>query len=668
PSPRPRPSPVPRDGSGPEPAPDLVLVQVNRARVLRGLVLSPPLLLVIGLVALAVIVNGHRLGLDLAGGRLLPVGDLGQTWSEYLAAWHGVSGGTAAPAPAALAVLGVLGVAFTPIGGPAAVVALLLLADLPLAGLTAYLASRRAPVRRWVRALLALTYALLPPATAAVAQGRLDVVVVHVLLPLVVSGIATLLVRGRTGVRGQSWLSTAAATAFGLAVIGAFNPLVHLLLVLTAFAGFVLVPGGGRRGVALFLLVLMPLGLLLPWPAVVVQHPEIVLHGVGASIQSSAVSLLDLVSLNAGGPGAWPLVGLTVVLAVLVGVVLRPHRAALPGLGFALLGVLAVVLVRVMSVTPLGGTSPEPGWAGAPLLVVGWGLVWALLGLCRTGVSLGLARIRVCAGLAVAALVALAAGAVFPARSGPLRADGGMRLASTLVNELAVTRRSLLVLPFGDQPARQVLGRVPRFADDDLVAVSSARLPSLARGLASDDPRAAVADAAAAGVLFIVMPTPSAGERFQASAGELVAAAPATSDGRPVFRIQLRAGSATLLSPELARSALGGGSPPASLDGGGVVPVEAGPPSVAVRVSDGPQGRLLVVAVAEEPGWSASVDGRQVAVVRAWGRFVAVSVPTRAADVRVEQPTAMRGALLLVQGAVVLFCLLTSIPGRREEP
>jgi len=51
--------------------------------------------------------------------------------------------------------------------------------------------------------------------------------------------------------------------------------------------------------------------------------------------------------------------------------------------------------------------------------------------------------------------------------------------------------------------------------------------------------------------------------------------------------------------------------------------------------------------------------------VRAWGHLVGVPLGTRAADVRVEQPTALRSVLLLVQAAMVLFVLLTAIPGRR---
>ncbi|WP_424189392.1 glycosyltransferase [Actinokineospora sp. G85] len=676
--PAPRPSPVPRDGSGPEPAPDLVLVPVDRGRVLRQVLLAPPLLLLIGLAALAVVVNSGRMGLDLAGGRLLPAGDLGQTWAEYVGTWHGVAGGTAAPAPAALAVLGLLGALLAPLGGVQAAVALLLLADIPLAGLSAYLATRRAPVRRWVRALLAVGYALLPSGAAAVAQGRLDVVVVHVLLPVVSAGITALLVRRRTGAGPTAWLSTAAGTALGLAVVGAFSPLTHLVLVVVALGGFVAVPGAGRRrGAALFLLVLMPLALLLPWPAVVIQHPGVVLHGVGARVDTPAASLWDVLSLHAGGPGAWPVVGLVVVAAVVVGVALRPGRAVLPGLGFAFAGALALLLVRLAPATALGADTATHAWAGAPLLVVGWGLVWALAGVLRTGTA-GLRLpsspvvVRAATGVGVAALAALALGPVL-APQGPLRADGGMTLSPTLTAELATTRRAILIMSADGAPTRQTTARLPRLADDDLAPTPSAppRLTAWDRALRSTEPdtvRSTVAQAAATGILFVVAPDNPTADLLRDRAGQLVADAPPTSTGRPVFRLLPPSGSAYLLPPDQARGALLGTLPPPSVDNPTLVPVDAAAPTVAIRVSDGPQGRLLVLAAEEEPGWTATIDGRPTGISRAWSGQVAVTLPTRAAEIRVEQPTALRGVLLLVQGAVFLFALLTAIPGRRKTP
>jgi len=668
PSPHRRPSPVPRDGSAPE-RPDLVLVQVNRGRLAKQVLLAPPVLLVLGLIAVAFVVNAGRFGLNLAGGRLLPVPELTRTWATYLESWHPVAGGTAAPAPAALAVLGSLGVVFASFGGTQAVVAVLLLGNLPLAGLAAYVATRRLPVHRWVRALVAAAYALLPPATAAVAQGRLDVVVAHILLPPVVAGVMAVLGR-RPGSR--SWLSTAAATAIGLAVIGAFAPLVHLLVVFYALAGFVVVPGrrgdGRRRVAALFMLVLMPLALLLPWPAVVIQHPGVALHGLGAYVAEPIASVFELVSLDPGGPGAWPALGLLVAAAALIGLVTRPKVAALPGLALAVLGAGAVVLVRLVDAAPITGGPAVTGWTGAPLLVAGWGLLLALLGVCRPGrhERVKPVWIKVTAAVGALAVVAMATGVAVAGRVGPLDDVGAPRLANTLSEELEVTGRSVLLL--SDQP-RMAAARLPQFGDDDLAPVDGgASLAELAESL-TDGTRAreAVAAAAAAGVLFVVAPDDATAARLREAAGDLVGDAPPMSDGRPVLRLQPAAAQVTLLAPDQARRAVTGSVPPTELGAPGIVPVDAVPPDVAVRVSDGPAGRLLVVAAEEEPGWEATIDGEQVPVVRAWGHLVAVALPVRAAEVHVTQPTALRSVLLLVQAAMVLFCLLTAIPSRESH-
>jgi GT2 family glycosyltransferase len=663
PSPRRRPSPVPRDGSG-SPEPELMVVEVDRARLARQVFLAPPVLLFVGLLAAALYVNAGRLGFDLAGGRLLPVADLADTWSSYFATWHPVAGGTAAPAPAALAIIGGPGAV---LGGPQAAVAVLLLGSMPLSGLLAYVATRRMPVHRWVRALVAAAYALLPPATAAVAQGRLDVVVAHLLVPPVTTGIIALLGRSRT--TSGAWLSTAASSAFGLAVIGAFSPLVHLLLVAYALCGFVVLPGyrgtGGRRVAALFVIVLMPLALLLPWPAVLIQHPGVVIHGLGAYLPTPVASLLELVSLDPGGPGAVPVVGLVVVVGALVGIVARPRRTAFPGIALALLGGCGVALVRLMGAAPITGALPMYGWAGPGLVLAGWGLLHALLGVCRTG-GPAISWARPAAVLGILGVVGLAGSALVAGREGPLTNDLP-HLATTLSRELATSGRWVLVLPGTEDDPRMTAGRMPRFGDDDLAPVNDAvSMRSLAEVMRSD-PKAGVAEAVAAGVLFVVVPTETEAVQLRESAGDLVADAPKTSDGRPVLRLQPAAGPVALLSPEQARRAVTGGEPPSELGAGGIVPVDAVPPSVAVRVSDGPAGRLLVIAAEEEPGWTATIDGQQVPIVRAWNHLVAVSLPTRAAEVRVEQPTALRSVLLLTQAAMFLFTVLTAIPSRRPD-
>lgn len=172
-APRPRPSPSPRAGA------DLLLVPVHARRVLHELLLSPGVVMTIALVVLAVVTHGllaelPRAMTGLTGGRLLPVADLGRVIGDYVAAWHPVAGGTATPAPPALLVLAAGGVLFAPLGGPATFLAVLILAELPLAGVAAYVATRGITASRWARAMVATAYAVLPTAAVSTSEGRVD--------------------------------------------------------------------------------------------------------------------------------------------------------------------------------------------------------------------------------------------------------------------------------------------------------------------------------------------------------------------------------------------------------------------------------------------------------------------------------------------------------------
>jgi GT2 family glycosyltransferase len=696
PSPRPRPSPSPRTGtnrpSGPSQR-ELVLVDVGKGRIARELLLAPPLLLVLALTVISLATNLHRLGGGLAGGGLLPAQGLAGTWSEYLASWHAVSGGATTPAPAALAVLGVLGTVLYPFGGPPTALAVLLIGDAPLAGLLAYLATRRLSVPRWVRALLAAGYALLPPATAAVAQGRVAVVVVHVLLPPVLVGVVAVLNPATRRRGANSWLSTAATSSLGLAVIGAFAPLAQLLVLVFALAGFVVVPnreGDSRRRVAaLFAVVLLPLALLVPWPAVVLEHPALLLSGVGNSTPSAPGNLTDLLMLDPGGPASVPWFGALVGLAALVAVIVRPRRAALPGFALVLLGAVVTGVLATVALPGFDG-HPELFSTGPGLIVVGGGLLWMVLGTCRTETrstartrttarTTAKARrtgqypvpmLRVLAGLGVLTVLVLATGTLLAGRAGPLRANGAPTLAPVLTSELAQTGRSTLVMAADGQPTRTAGGRTPAFGDDDIAPAPGAlaRLADWDDGLRSVDAataKDAVADAAIAGVLFVVAPDQATAHRLETLAGNLVSPVPSASDGRPVLRLQPAGGAATLISTSLANAAVTGGQPPTRLGVVGVSPVDAAPPDVAVRVSEGAAGRLLVLAAEDQSGWQATVDGQTAPITRAWGHLVAVVVPLDGADIRIWQPTALRDILLLVQAAVLLFAALTAIPSRR---
>ncbi|WP_328604143.1 glycosyltransferase family 2 protein [Amycolatopsis sp. NBC_00345] len=661
------PSPVPRPAP-PAPEPELVFVEVNRRRVLAATVFAPPFVLAVVLTALALAVNAGRLGLDLSGGGLLPVGGLGEIWSAYLSPWHAIAGGTGAPAPATLPVLGTIGAVFTPIGGPAALVAILLIGDIPLAGLSAYAATRKLPVRRWVRAVVAATYALLPAATASVAQGRLDVVVVHLVLPLVVAGITRLLTRP-----GTRWLHVSALSAFGVALLGAFSPLAHALALAGLLIGFVVLPaptGLARRVASVGIVVILPLVLLLPWPTVLLKHPELLLHGLGGP--AAPASGTDLAGLTPGGPGAWP-IGVVVLAATLVALVVRPTKQVAGGLALAVLGVLGVVLVRQIPVTPLQGGAATTGYTGVPLLVVGAGLLWAVLATWQRGGSSGVpaAWLPKAAGIAgVVVLAALGTGAVVTGHEGPLSAQPRAQLAPEVAADVAASGRAVLDLSTAGEPVRQTGGRLALFGDDELAPTPGTpdRLAGWRRDLGQGDANAVkrvFAAAAASGVQYVVLPRGTDPRAFVAMAGDLVATAAPMSDGRPVLKLVAKSGGVELISPELAKQAVTGGGAPGAAPG--VSPVDARLPAVRVRASDGPTGRLLVLAAEQEAGWQATVNGKAVPIVPAWGHQVAVSIPPSPSEVSVTFPGTERGLLLLVQLAAVLFTALTAVPPRRRQ-
>ncbi|HET9116848.1 MAG TPA: hypothetical protein VFN75_02025 [Pseudonocardiaceae bacterium] len=642
--------------------------------------LSPPALLTAVMTVLAVLVNRHRLALDLAGGRLLPLESLSQTWSSYLASWHPVGGGSAAPPPAALAVLGLLGL---PVGSPGVAVSLLLLFALPLAALSAYWATHAVPVSRKRRAFAAAGYALLPPAIAGLAQGRLDVLVAYLLLPAVLAGAASVL-RGGTGRRSGGWLSTAAATALGVAVIGAFAPLLHLLVLAVMLIGFVVLPAPRvstvRRTLGLFAVVLLPLGLLMPWPAVVIQRPTVLMHGVGAVVAEPLPSWLRLLALDPGGIGSLPWVGAVVVLAAAIALVIRPSRSMLPGLGLVLLGAAAAVLLVRLPMRPLSGGDPRPGFTGGALLFAGCGLLWiVLLAVGRAEPTWwsqrsGARWVKVLSTMPWVGLAMLSTGAVVAGAGGPLTAGstaGVPVLAPSLAAELARTNTSVLVVGAKGEPVRLTRSRTARFGDDDIAPLraTGARLERIATALRAGQPgetSAAIADVAATGVQFVVLPTAAQGDRALAAAETLARSAPPSADGRPVLRVVRPVPGAELLGPALAAQARTGAAPPIEPGVSGVL-APAQPPRVAVRVAAGAEGRLLVVAANDEPGWRASVDGRPVPVVRGWGHQVAIPVRGNTAEVRVARSDLSRTALLLAQAALLLLVVGTALPSRRRQ-
>ncbi len=640
----------------------------------RGTSISPrvgyPVVLTLALLAVALLTHGvladqPRWGTGLAGGRLLPVGDLSQTWADYLAAWHPAFGGTASPVAPSLLVLGVLGTLLAPLGGPPTAAALLLWLDLPLAGLAVWVATRRLPVpARW-RAAVAAGYALLPAASLSAAQGRLDVVVAHALVPMVLAGGAAVLGWSRLGANPRQWLSTASLAALGLTVLGAFSPLLYAFLALLLLVGFVVVPGPevsqdrkpSHRVAALVAVVVLPVVGLLPWPAVWLTDPQLLIQGAGDPGQQSPVGLSVLALAPDASPAAW--VGVIFLLAAAAACWLRPRREALPGLVVAGAALAATIAVGRVPLTPASGGASTVTWTGGLLVIAGAGALWPVLLAGLPGPSPRAVPRRFAAAGLVGALLALATGSALAGSGGPLGTQRGEPPRAG----------SLLVVEGLGRPAR--LEDAPaRFGDDSLVPATSAlqwlrRVGNDVLTGPPDSVRAALASAAGRGVTAVSLPDARAAERLRAAAGDMVAGGVRGAGGREEVRLSKPGGPAELLGPDLARRARGDGQPD-PLDQ--PKPVQTTLPEGALRVSEGGVGRLLVLGAENVSGWRATIDGKPASLATAWGHQVGVPLPGHPSEVRFEYASGPRDTFLAVQAAALLFTAVAALPGRRRRP
>jgi hypothetical protein len=642
-----QPTPSPRE-SADAPATEETSEPVRRSPRERALsaLRSPGTAMTAVLVVFALVnaLIANRFGGTLAGGRLLPTADLATTWSDYLSAWHAVGGGTGSPASPSLVVLALLG---SVLGGPSVVVAALMLFGVPLAGLSAYLATRAIDASPLRRGLVAGAYALLPAAAISAGQGRLDVVVAHVLVPPLLAGIAAVIRRSD----GQ-WLGTACLTAFGLAVLGAFAPAVHLSLIVLALLAHVLVPGNGlrgrRRAAGLVALVLLSVACLLPWPVLLLSHPEVLVHGLGARLLEQPASVL-LATLSPDGSAVGAL-GALLVLAAILALAICWDARMLAGAGVALLGWLAAVVIGTVSTEPLTGGVASPGWTGGPLVLVAAGCAGIVLFAKMPALNW-----KITAPVLAVGLLALGGASAIGSASGPLR-----------VHQDAPATGTRLVLEPGPQPARLITGSGPRFGDDDLAPAGTAAdwLRQVDEDLRSDDSarvRRALAAVAARGADHVIVP---ANSRLPELAYDMV-----VDDGRLTgpgreLRLLLPATPVKLVGPDLSRQAQ---TEPGPAPEARPLPVDAELPSFTVRISEGGTGRALVLGAENEPGWYATVNGKRVPLATAWGHQVAVPLPQQAAEVQVGYTELPRTTLLVVQAAVVLFTVIAAIPGRRRK-
>ena len=371
-----------------EPGDDLPLPATDS--VARRVLTSPGVLLFAGLAVVALVAERSLTGSVLSGsatfggGALVPAySGAGSLWHEYLAGYHDTGIGSAASTPAYVAVLAALATLFG--GKPWLATDVLLLGCVPLAGMTAFLATRRLTSVLAARIWIAASYALLPVATGAVAAGRIGTVVAFVLLPLIGIMVGRVLTAPPRMARRAAW-----AGGLLTAVTAAFVPLAWPVAVIAAVAAAAAWSWlGARTVINAWIIAVVPAVLLIPWTIHLVTSPSAFFAEAGLVRPGLAVASLrpgSLLLLSPGGPGlppVWVTAGL--VLPAFVALLVRRRTALVyAGWGVALGGLVLALVVSRARITPPQGGAAVSAWPGLAIAIAAAGLLLAATPLIET--------------------------------------------------------------------------------------------------------------------------------------------------------------------------------------------------------------------------------------------------------------------------------------------
>ncbi|MFE0330897.1 glycosyltransferase family 2 protein [Streptomyces sp. NPDC058960] len=645
-----------RHGGGLESGPggdDADFLEVEQFARLRRIARKPGpvlfgVLLLVSLVACRALLGGGA----LAGGALLPApADSSELWSRYLDAWHPVGTGGTHSAPPYLALVALL--ASMLLGSTGLAVTVLLVCSVPLAGFTAYFASRPLVESRLLRAWASVAYAFLPAATGALAGGRIGTAVLAVLLPLIArAGIAASGLAHASGARG-SWRATW-AYALLLTVTTAFTPIVWPIAVLLGVALLVV-----RRddivayGLRFLAQVGTPLLLLAPWSLSLL--PFGFFKEAGLAYGASAASASDLLGASPGGPG-------TVSGLMLIGVVLAALAALMRGERQAAVWTAwaAALVALVFAVL-----SNRSAWAGPATLAYGLAL------LAAAAVGADGARARVAEQSfgwrqPVAALIAfasaagpllIAAGWMIRGADGPLERRDPVQVPAFVAEESGTSDQARTLVLDGESTVRVgytlVRGSGARLGDGELAAEDGENkqldkvVANLVAGSGADQ-----ADELGGFAVRYVLVRKGAPRDIS----RILDATPGLTrlsqqDGSALWRVD----------HEVSRAAIVGGT-------GAPQPVAAGPVEIHTTIPSGGEGRILRIADTADPDWTATLDGKPLTAttVDGWAQGFRLPASGGRLDVTYDTPFG-HTAWLWAQGALAVVLVVLALPGRRRD-
>ncbi|MFE7841288.1 glycosyltransferase [Streptomyces sp. NPDC057474] len=649
-------SPAGRHGGAVESGPgddDADFLQVEQFARLKRIARAPgpvlfALLLLASLIACRELLGGGA----LAGGTLLPApADSAELWSRYLDGWHPVGAGGAEAAPPYLAIVAML--ASLLFGSTGLAVTVLLVASVPLAGFTAYFASRSLVQSRLLRAWAAVVYAFLPAVTGALATGRLGTAVLAILLPLIArAGAAAGGLTNRTGARG-SWRATW-AYALLLAITTAFTPIVWPVALLLGLGLLVV----RRREITAYGLRFLaqlgtPLLILAPWSLTLL--PFGFFEEAGLEYGGSTASATDLLGISPGGPGT--VGGLTLIGVVLAALAALLRSERRPAIRTAWTAALVALVLAVLS----NGST----WAGPATLVYGIALLAAAT-LGADGARFRVAEQSFGWRQPVAVLIALAAavgpllaaaGWVIGGADGPLERRDPVQVPAFVAEESGTRDQARTLVLDSDSTARVgytlVRGSGVRLGDAELTAAAGKNeqldkvVANLVAGSGADQ-----TDELGGFAVRYVLVRPGAPREVS----RVLDATPGLSrlsqqDGSALWRVDRQVARVTIEASS--------GDPKA---------VAAGPVDVHTTIPAGGSGRVLRLADTADESWTATLDGKPLTptTVDGWAQGFQLPVDGGKLDVTFDAPVSHTG-WLWAQGSLAVVLVVLALPGRRRD-
>ncbi|MEU2565006.1 glycosyltransferase family 2 protein [Streptomyces longispororuber] len=632
---------------------DADFLEIEQFARLKRIARRPgPLLFVVLLFVSLVACRSLLGGGALAGGALLPApADAAGLWSRYADAWHPVGIGGTEAAPPYLALLA--GLSTLLFGSTGLAVTVLLIGSVPLAGITAYFASRPLVTSRLLRAWASVAYAFLPATTGALAGGRVGTAVLAVLLPLIArAGAAAAGLTSPQGARG-SWRATW-AYALLLTVTTAFTPVVWPIALVLGLLVLAL-----RRGdlVAYGLRFLATLGtpllVLAPWSLTLL--PTGFFREAGLAHGAGAASALDLLGSSPGGPG-------TVHGLMLGGIVLAALAALLRGERQpAVRAAWAVALVSLVFAAVSNGSA----WAGPATLAYGIALL-AAAALGADGARARVAEQSFGWRQPVAALIAFAAAAgpllaaagwMIRGADGPLERRDPVQVPAFVAEESGTQDQARTLVLDSDTTAQVsymlVRGSGARLGDAELAAQDGTdrRLDRIVARLLAGSGADQADQLRGYAVRYVLVRDGAPRELSRTLDTTPGLTRLSQEDGSALWRVDRQVARATVVS---------GSKDPE--------PVAAGPVEVHTKVPSGKEGRVLRLADAADPGWTATLDGHALTrtTVDGWAQGFELPAAGGRLDITYEPPLA-HTALLWTQGALALVLVVLALPGRRRD-